>query len=393
MDAQSRPAATLSDVALTAVFLAAIFLPPLAALFGAAPTAGLTEKRAPASPPALTGHLRALKTFPRRFDAYWNDAFGFRSTLVRSYNRLALTISVTPSNKVVIGTAGWLFVGQDYGAVEYYRATRPFSREQLVWWQHVLETRRDWLARRGARYLFLVAPDKHTIYPEYMPATLNRVGTATRLDQLIAHLEANSDFRILDLRAVLRQAKAHDAIYEPLDSHWNDLGAWFAYDEIVKQVGVWFPRVQPLPLASYDRRWVSGQGNDLAALLSLSDLLPGERLTLVPRTPRRARWLETHGPLPLGSVALSVSEMDDPSLPRAVVLHDSFGDILQPFLAEHFARGVYSRQNRFAAELIERERPNIVLHEMVERSLMTDFSADPTEVTRAWPDGGAEPRS
>jgi len=324
---------------------------------------------------------------------YWNDAFGFRSSLIRSYNRLALSMGVSPSPKVVIGTAGWLFVGQDYGAVEYYRATRPFSREQLVWWQHLLEARRAWLAGRGAHYVFVVAPDKHTIYPEFMPAALRPAGSVTRLDQLIAHLDAHSDVRILDLRPALREAKAHDPVYEPLDSHWNDLGAWIAYREIVERIAVWFPGLHARPLTDFDRRWFTGQGNDLAALLSLSDLMPGERLTLVPRSPPQARWLETHEPLPPGSVALSISETDDPTLPRAVILQDSFGDALRPFLADHFARAVYSRQGRFAPELVERERPDVVVHEMVERTLMADFPPDPPAVTRAGRDGGAEPRS
>ena len=390
MDAQPSRRA---DLALVAVFLATISLPPVAVLLGAGSTTSLTEKRAPEALPTPTWNLHGLEAFPREFDLYWNDTFGFRATLVRSYNRLALSLGVSPSPKVVVGTDGWLFVGQEYGAVEYYRATRPFSRDQLVWWQRMLEARRDWLAQRGAHYLFVVAPDKHTIYPEYMPATLNPVRTTTRLDQLLAHLETHSDFRILDLRPALRQAKARDPVYEPLDSHWNDLGAWIAYTEIARRIGVWFPRIQPLPLSDFDRRWFTGQGNDLAMLLSLSDVMPGDRLRLMPRVPRRARWLETHDPLPPGSIAVSISETGDPTLPRAVVLHDSFGDSLRPFLAEHFARGVYSRQGRFAPELVEREHADLVIHEMVERTLMADFPADPPEVTRAGPDASAEPRS
>src|SRR6185295_1542120 len=135
--------------------------------------------------------------------------------------------------------------------------------------------RRDWLAQRDIRYLFIVAPDKQTIYPEYMPAQLNRVGTATRLDQLVTYFERHSDIRILDLRDALRAVKLHDRPYERLDSHWNDVGAWSAYAEIAKQVGRWFPKVQPLPLSSFERSSSAGEGNDLAMLLSLRDLMPG----------------------------------------------------------------------------------------------------------------------
>ncbi len=384
MATDSKPVRQVADLVLISIFLVAIFLPPLATLLGIGPATDLTEKRTPIARPPLTLDIPGLTYFHRNFEGYWNDAFGFRSRLVRGYNRASMWLGVSPSAKVVVGTHGWLFVGEEYSAVEYYRATRAFTREQLVWWQRFLEARRDWLAQRGIRYLFVVAPDKQSIYPEYMPAALNRVGTATRLDQLVAYLDRHSDLRPLDLRGVLREAKAHERPYERLDSHWNDLGAWIAYAEITKRLSVWFPRVQPLPLSDFERTWPPGQGNDLAMLLSLSDVMPGERLTLVPRVPRRARLIPTDGSLPPGSLAVLVSETGDPTLPRAVMFHDSFGQALWPFLSEHFAHIAYSWQYNFDPAFIEREKPDVVLDELVERVLMATLAPNPDEVTRAW---------
>jgi len=380
----SKPIRQVADLALISIFLAMIFLPPVAALLGIGPATSLTEKRAPIVRPPLTLDLPGLTFFHRNFEAYWNDTFGFRSTLVRGYNRASMWLGVSPSAKVVVGTDGWLFVGEEYSAVEYYRATRPFTPEQLVWWQRLLEGRHDWLAQHGIRYLLIVAPDKQSIYPEYMPAALNRVGTATRLDQLVAHLEQHSDLQLLDLRGVLREAKAHERPYERLDSHWNDLGAWIAYAEIAKRLGVWFPHMQPVPLSDFERTWPAGQGNDLAMLLSLSDVMPGERLTLVPRVPRRARLIPTDGTLPPGSVAMLVTETGDPALPRAVMFHDSFAQTLWPFLSEHFAHIAYSWQYNFDPGLIGREKPDVVLDEMVDRVLMATLDPNPDEVTRVW---------
>ena len=384
--APSDPVRRVIDLVLIGIFLAVIFLPPLVAIFGIGPTTSLTEKRAPVAPPPLVLDVPGLTFFHRNFEGYWNDAFGFRSSLVRAYNRVSLWLGVSPSAKVVVGTDGWLFVGDEYSAVEYYRATRPFTPEELVWWQGLLEARRDWLAERGIRYLFVVAPDKQDIYPEYMPAALNRVGTATRLDQLVTHLDRHSDLRLLDLRGALREAKAYDRPYERLDSHWNELGAWFAYAEIIKRLSVWFPRVQPVPLSEFERTWSTEQGNDLAMLLSLSDVMPGEYLMLVPRVPRRAHLVPTDGITPSGSVAVLVSETGDPALPRAVMFHDSFAQRLWPFLSEHFERIVYSWQYNFDPALVESEKPDVVLDEMVDRVLMATLSPNPDEVTRAWRD-------
>jgi alginate O-acetyltransferase complex protein AlgJ len=389
----SHSTRTIPDIALIGVFIAAIFLPPVLGLLGTGRDTNLTEERTPVARPALTLDVPGLRNFHRTFEGYWNDAFGLRGTFVRSYNRLALWMGVSLSTTIVSGKEGWLFVGEEYHGVESYRATRPFTTHQLKWWQRTLEARRDWLAQRGIRFLFIVAPEKQTIYPEYMPARLNRVGTATRLDQLVAHLARHSDSRVLDLRDALLGAKAHDRVYEPLDSHWNDLGAWIAYAEIAKQLSVWFPQVRPAALGSFEREQQAGFGNDLSRLLSLSDLMPGDRLALVPRVPRRARWQTPDGMPPKPPAPFLVSEIDDPGLPRAVMFHDSFAEALRPFLSENFARIAYAWQTRLDLELIEREKPDVVLYELVERSLMGDFAPDPEEVRQAWRPIRREPRS
>ena len=46
----------------------------------------------------------------------------------------------------------------------------------------------------------MIAPDKHSIYPEYLPDGLTPLGPATRLDQLLAPLRDHSAVAPLDLR-------------------------------------------------------------------------------------------------------------------------------------------------------------------------------------------------
>src|SRR5207249_2328864 len=103
---------------------------------------------------------------------------------------------VSSSPHVVLGKRGWYFyianpVGNDFPAI------MPLSREGLEAWQHLLEARRDWLARHGSRYLFVIAPDKQSIYPDFLPQSLRRRARArSRLDQLVEHLQAHSNLAI-----------------------------------------------------------------------------------------------------------------------------------------------------------------------------------------------------
>ncbi len=102
-------------------------------------------------------------------------------------------------------------------------------------------------------------------------------------------------------------------------------------------------------------------------MMGLTRVLRETNLTLVPRRPRRARVVEPAGGEPTDQVGRLVTEIDDPSLPRAVVFRDSFVSPLVPFLSEHFRRAVYLWQNDFDAAVVEQEAPDVVIQEIVGR--------------------------
>ena len=60
---------------------------------------------------------------------------------------------------------GWIF----YIAKESLETT---TDKELHQWKVLLEKRQQWLARRNIFYLFLIIPNKGTIYPEFMPANI-----------------------------------------------------------------------------------------------------------------------------------------------------------------------------------------------------------------------------
>ena len=70
-----------------------------------------------------------------------------------------------------------------------------------------------------------------------------------------------------------------------------------------------------------------------------------------------------------GERFIRVSAIDDPSLPRAVVFHDSFGTALIPLLAEHFSRAYFVRGG-FNPAVVKRENPDVVIQIMCERFVM-----------------------
>ena len=55
-----------------------------------------------------------------------------------------------------------------------------------------------WLNARGMHYVIVFVPCKYTIYPEYLPDYLRRVGAETPREQLVGHLRSYADLPLID---------------------------------------------------------------------------------------------------------------------------------------------------------------------------------------------------
>src|SRR5262249_29117353 len=159
-----------------------------------------------------------------------------------------------------------------------------------------------------------------SVYPEHLPASVRRVGSKTRLDQLVEREQRPGGVPLLDLRGPLREAKARERVFHRTDTHWNERGAFAAYQAVGNALAGWFPQVRPLPRSAFASVSTVTPGGDLAVMLGLSALLPEERLGLEPRVA-----LQAH-PVPRTDKTLpyvrACYECEDPALPRAVVFHD-----------------------------------------------------------------------
>jgi len=230
-------------------------------------------------------------------------------------------------------------------------------------------------------FIRIIVPIKHTIYRENLPGWLVQVGEKTRLEQLVEYMKTNSEVEIMDLRPALLKAKEKVRVYHLTDTHWNDEGAFAAYHEIVKKLSNWFPGITALPESDVTRHCVEGRGGDLAVMLNQQKSLKEERLFVRPKTELKAQRVDldtyyTMGPWTQETKPV-ITECPGAPVGRAVVFRDSLMIKLIPFLSEHFGRAVYLWHQEFDPEVIEREKPDVVIHEFGERVLMrTGFLRD-----------------
>jgi hypothetical protein len=350
-------------------FLGIIVLPGVALLAGRDGARG-DENRTPAPAPAWPTTWEAARAWPDAFTRYFEDHFAFRDDLVSTQAAIRLgTFGVSPTPAVIAGDDGWFYYAED-SAIEDYTVAWALAEADLETWATTLQDTQDWLASRGIAYAFVLAPDKHAIYPQPMPDTIRRLRDESWTDQLASYLAAHTTVNVVDLRAVLRAAKSRERVYHKTDTHWNDRGAHAAYVEILDSLGG-AHGVQPRARSAF--RDVAGvvPGLDLAAMLGLSRQLTEENLALEPRTPRRARMTEPATPASHNMYPRMATEVADATLPRAVIFRDSFTSGLVPFLSEHFSRALYLWEYDVNPAVIEAEQPQVVIQQIVGRHLGT----------------------
>jgi alginate O-acetyltransferase complex protein AlgJ len=360
------------ELAIVVLFLVIIAVPGLGLALGVdRATISESEMRELADWPEWSWTRKGLAAWPDAFQTYFEDHFTLRNWLInRRASFLWHRFGTTSSDTVIGGKQDWLFYGAD-GSLDDWIQLTPFSPSDLEKWRQLLVRRRASLARRGIPLLFVIAPDKQMIYPEYMPDTLRRLRDDFRADQLIEYMARTTpDFRILDLRPPLMAAKPKELLYHRYDNHWNDRGGLIGYQAIAEALRQWFPELEPLQRSDFDTDPSVASG-DRTTMLGLRDAgkvaMPG----LVLRRGEGFRVVEPEHPDPYGEVGLLVTEHKDKSLPKAIVYRDSFAGRLIPFLSEHFSHASYLWQNELDFPEIEKEQPDIVIQEFVARHLFT----------------------
>jgi len=315
------------------------------------------------------------REFPPAFDRAFSDRFGGRDALVRLHHAGLLGLfGVSALPNVMRANDGWFYwLGEDGHSLDrHFRQTLPFTQADVDNTVAELAHRRDWLAARGIAYVVMVVPEKFTIYPEHLPAWVTPANAPTPYDRVRDAVAKDGRVTLVDLRPALRADKARHRNYYMTDSHWNFNGAIVGYETLMAAVqaalGAKLPAIATAPRPSHTpgADFYSG---DLIQMLGLpgrireDDVAPlGKVLAdAAKRCGKRTDKDEFPG--------FEFYACDKPGLPRAVVLRDSMAIPLIPLLSENFSRVVYVSSRALDLALIEREKPDIVIEELVERSL------------------------
>ncbi len=331
------------------------------------------EKRVLEAFPSSPETVSDVFTFPGKFEKYYDDHFGFRELMIYRYHReMENRFGVTGTPLVLKGQGKWLYyTGNEM--LKDFRGELTLSRQDLLEWRKEQLRRYKWLAKKGVHYLSFSPPNKHTIYPEFLPEEYLRVKGVTRIEQLHEYLVKNPLPFYVDVYHIIKKSKPIRKLYYQTDTHWNHYGAYVCYKEVIKRVQQLFPQQDFVEDFLFHRNYRLAPGGDLARMLMI-DRKVSERNPKMRYRESCSHEVEIDFPL----TDVSDNKGEQPLFKKcskatlsAIVFSDSFIDNLEPFLSENFGQILYLRKDydqRNIEELLESFQPDIVIEEKVERN-------------------------
>jgi len=351
---------------LALVFFALLLLPAADQLLGLSERFSSTENRAASRPPVL--HFPHVKTFARQFDQYYKENFGWRNALFYAYSRWKLNVlgeSPLPE-KVVVGKDGWFYLGNSYNrVVDQHRGLLPLSPDSARYIARHLQQQQAVMAQQNALFVVLIAPDSHTIYPEYLPDNLQPAPGPTRLD-VLSRAVAATRVPFVDIRDTLRAAKRDQFVYYQTDTHWNDYGTMIGSAVLIDRIR----QVRPGPRLQLSHFQISkepGGGGDLVTMLTVQQERKDEVFyVIVPKAGVAARQTAT---VPNPASGFPSTRFSGPGTGKLLFIGDSFSHSMMPFLATSFRESYFVRSSHLDPALVAAEKPDVVVFEVVERNL------------------------
>ena len=341
------------------------------------------ENRRPNEKPVF--YFDKMLEYPQSFNGYFDDHFGFRKELAtfNSYYKFKLFHASSKPDVVAVGQKSWLY-SVDPEVVGDYQNKILFTAAELALVKAHLEEAYDWHASRGVQFYFMMFPLKSNIYPEYLPAFMKRKSDSTKMLQLRDYLKATkSRVQMIDVTDELLAAKAGSEVYYQHDLHTNFQGGFIAYTKLMNAIHENNPEIIPLSPQRYKKVLKHEHDADLSRILSLQDILLNDEWHLVKYGEFNYKGADASHYETVATLQPTVrTQIKNSSLPKVIVYRDSFFGLMIPFFSEHFSDCIYLWTKELSVEAIDKEKPNMVVYEMLESSVDKLLEDNPTGIRK-----------
>ena len=321
-------------------------------------------------------NISNLDKFPPEFEEFYNDNFSFRRPLLDAYHYFKFNyyhISPHP-DKTIIGLNDWYYnAGKE---VEIFEGKLHFSKMDLNKFKNEWGKRLEYFNSLDIKSYWLICPFKHHIYPEYLPLNVSQHNELKRLDQLKDYLDESFPGLIIDPTPELLAVKDSEILYYKLDNHWNMKAGYIASKLLLSKIQADFSNVQIPDIQSYQWQDSIIQGGIHYRVLGLEDNYDKQLYPIIEN--EKAVESIKYGFPPPKYFAYPweyerryINGVDSLGL-TILVIRDSFGAQLIPFIKESFRESVFifdAWQYDINETIIEAVNPDIVVYISLETHL------------------------
>lgn len=304
--------------------------------------------------------------FFSEFDDYFTEHLVFRPQLVSCDNYIKSQIFSGDAGNVVVGKNGYIFSQE---TISDYTG-KTFTQRKINNIAQTIRIMQDKVLNSGNNFVFTVAPNKNTIYPNYMPSRYIK-GENSNLSMLKTEIEKRN-INYTDLEFVLKSADGE--MYLKRDTHWNNIGALYGFNAIMSSLG---KECKDYNGISYDKKktW----RGDLDKLLypsggildyqyyfnnsydDIKILLPrlnGDNNTIMSELMGDSEKNDS-----------LIKSMNTKANGQLLMLRDSFARAMLPYLLDNYKSVTLTRSQPFSLTSLSENSNTDVVYEIVERNL------------------------
>jgi hypothetical protein len=334
------------------------------------------ENRMLAERPNLADMRGHPGTFIRDFDAWFKDSIGFRKQLIKLYQMidknqwLNTTVRYSDGRWVyLIGQKGHHYFAAEGYLIRKFQGKQFFSDKQLADMADKLEMVKNYLDSKGIPLVVMLCTDKESVYSEFYPKSIKQGPEPIQLDIITNYLRENTSVDIFNIRQALLAEKNNYPLYNLTSDlmHYSEIGAFFAYRELMKHINIHFPKIVPYELndieIKYDENGIPG--------VSLKDEIIYVEL--------ESSFWEEFNLLSKLIFSWHATEKIGLNFPVILFFSDSYTAprFLCKYFSQHFGRAIYLHfyNLKYFEEIINCYKPNIVVFESAEFMLQS-FAID-----------------
>jgi hypothetical protein len=318
--------------------------------------------------------INHLDGYGTKMDKYLSDQFVLRTPLLETYHYLSYKLYRTSPNpeKLIIGKGNWFFQGLP--EIELYNGKKRIETNALDSIIGEWRTRTRVLSAKNVNWRLGVIPIKHSIYPEYLPFYKRYQSSYNRTDTMINALNRVLNNQVIDARIDLKLAKQSSDVrtYRKNDNHINKQGGYVVYKAIMSSL-----KLSPLQEGAN----FSWEEYELAGGIHVMRLgYPEETETdwkphFLNSQAISVDKLTIETPLEFGYPEDFQHHYSCPKAPnnlKLLVIHDSFGQRVEPFLKNTFSESLFlfdAWHYDTHLDVIESYKPDVVIYLTMEMLL------------------------